>query len=186
MNKDKYIVIYTIAVGLVVTGLCLRFGGEQFLMDYYLKNYNQEPPKNGINLLKYVGIGLYVCGWLAGAICLSRRNKNDVVLRNSIFSGILISLIWVVFEFRDSPFEYQPKLPLVACSVLLSSLIALISLKKNLKDILLIVLASVSIVVSEFFILLSNEKTGYTTALERPSLSEGGCFCSTCLTAKCR
>lgn len=154
MNKAKYTVVSTLGVGFVILGLCIRFGGEQFLTDYYRKNYNEEPPKSGCSGVKYVGVGFYVVGWLIGAMCLFKRSgSKNAILRNSVFSGILVSLLWAVFEFKDVEFEYRPKMPLIACSVLLSSMVSLIVLKKDLSDIMLIIVASILIVAAEYFIL---------------------------------
>jgi hypothetical protein len=145
--------IYTAAVGLVVFGLCLRFGGEKFVIDIYLKKYNDSPGKTILNTVRYGGVALYILGWLLIAICLSMRHKGNRLLKHSIFSVIIISVVWAVFEFKEENFIHQPKLPLLSCSVLLSSLVALISLKYKIKDVFLIVVASILIIFSEYFML---------------------------------
>lgn len=142
-----------IAISLIVLGLCLRFEGENFLTDLYLKKYNDMPSKTVYNLVKYTGVTLYIGGWLLTSICLSIKHKGNKFLKNSIFSAIIISIVWSVFEYKEKTFVIQPKLPLISCSVLLSSLIALISLKYKLKDVFLIIVASILIVFAEYFVL---------------------------------
>ena len=149
----NFTMIYTIAVGLVIVGLCLRFGGEKFMVDWYFKKYNDAPPKTILSTIKYSGVSMYIGGWLIMAICLSMKHKGNRLLKHSIFSVLIISIVWAVFEFKEENFVTQPKLPLVSCSVLLSSLVALITLKYDIKDILLIVVASVLIIFAEYFVL---------------------------------
>jgi hypothetical protein len=153
MKNEKFMTIYTIGVGLIVVGLCLRFGGEKFLLDLYFKKYNDAPNQTLLNIVKYGGVALYIGGWLIGAICISMRHKGNILLKNSIFSVVIISVIWTVFEFKEEKFITQPKLPLISCSVLLSSLVALIALKYKIKDIILILVASILIISVEYFIL---------------------------------
>jgi len=145
--------IYTAAVGFIIFGLCLRFGGEKYLNEIYIKKYNDSPNHTLKNTIKYGGVAIYVCGWLIIALCLSFKHKGNNILKNSIFSAIIISMIWVVFEFKEENFVLQPKLPLISCSVLLSSLMALISLKYKITNILLIMVASILIIFAEYFIL---------------------------------
>ncbi|CCV02294.1 hypothetical protein IIV30_099R [Invertebrate iridescent virus 30] len=152
-KKETIIIIYTISIGLIVSGLCLRFGGEKFIVDLYLKKYNDSPSKRECNLIKYGGIALYIGGWIIAAICLSMKHTGNKILKHSIFSAIIISLVWVIFEVKEENFIFQPKVPLLSCSVLLSSLIALTSLRYNIKDIILIVIGSILIIFSEYFIL---------------------------------
>jgi hypothetical protein len=153
IEKKMLMPIYTTAVGFIIIGLCLRFGGEKFLTDIYSHKYNDAPNPSLLKTVKYGGVALYIGGWLVVAICLSMKHKGNRILKHSIFSVVIISMIWAVFEFKEESFISQPKLPLLSCSVLLSSLVALISLKYNIKDIMLILVASVLIISSEYFIL---------------------------------
>jgi hypothetical protein len=165
--------IYSVAVGLIIFGLCLRFGGEKFLIDLYFKKYNDSPNSNLLNLVKYGGVSLYIGGWLILAICLSLKHKGNKLLKHSIFSVIIISVVWTVFEFKEESFVTQPKLPLISISVLLSSLVALISLKYEIKDILLIIFASVLIIFAEYFVLPFQRNNGIHDGLGLPFLILG-------------
>jgi len=173
MRRETITCLYSIAVGLVVLGLCVRFGGEQFLIDKYFKQYNDFPGKNLLNSIKYSGVAMYVCGWLLLAICLSLKHKGNNILKYSIFSTILISIVWVIFEFKEEKFVIQPKLPLISCSILLTSLMALTSLKYKLKDICLIVVASILIILSEYFILPYQRENNIKDGLGLPILILG-------------
>lgn len=153
IEKKMFMPIYTAGVGLIIIGLCLRFGGEKFLTDLYFRKYNDAPDQTLLNVVKYGGVALYICGWLVVAICISMKHKGNRILKHSIFSIVIISVIWAVFEFKEERFITQPKLPLLSCSVLLSSLVALITLKYKIKDIILILVASILIVSAEYFIL---------------------------------
>jgi hypothetical protein len=165
--------IYTLAVGLVVSGLCLRFGGEKFLVDLNFKKYNDAPDKILLNTVKYSGVALYIFGWLIASICLSMKHPGNKFLKHSIFSVLIISVVWAVFEFKEENFVSQPKLPLISCSVLLSSLVALISLKYKIKDIILIVLASVLIIFTEYFILPFQRNNNINDGIGLPLLILG-------------
>lgn len=173
IQRETFKNIYAIAVGFIVLGLCLRFGGEKFLVDIYLKKYNDAPDKNTVNLVKYGGVALYVGGWLITAICLAIKHKGNKLLKHSIFSIVIISVIWAVFEFKEESFITQPKLPLISCSMLLSSLVALISLKYKLKDIMLIVLASILIIFAEYFVLPFQRNNNINDGLGIPLLILG-------------
>lgn len=153
LQKETIIIIYTISIGLIVSGLCLRFGGEKFMVDLYLKKYNDAPSKKECDLIKYGGIALYIGGWIIAAICLSMKHTGNKILKHSIFSAIIISIVWVVFEFKEQNFILQPKIPLISCSILLSCLIALTTLKYNINDIILIAIGSILIIFAEYFIL---------------------------------
>jgi membrane-bound ClpP family serine protease len=156
-----------------VVGLCLRFGGEQFLVDYYLKKYNDSPSKTILDATKYSGVAIYICGWILAAICLSWKHKGNRILKNSVLSAILVSAIWLVFEFKEESFILHAKLPLISCSILLSSLIALTTLKYDLKDIFMIVLASILIVFSEYFMLPFQRTNNICDGLGLPILLLG-------------
>jgi hypothetical protein len=130
-----------ITAGLVVLGLCLRFGGEQFM----LTSGDDFP----IHVTKYAGAALYVCGWLIAAICLSFKY---IMFKHCIFSMILVSVIWAIFEYNGNAILYQPKLPLISCSMFLSLLLAL-TLEYRFKDVLTTFIASSLIIVSEYFVL---------------------------------
>lgn len=173
IQQKLFVPIYTSAVGLIVIGLCLRFGGEKFLTDLYFKKYNDSPNQTLLNTIKYGGVALYIGGWLAIAMCLTIKHKGNRILKHSIFSVIIVSVIWAVFEFKEENFVIQPKLPLLSCSVLLSSLMALISLKYKLKDIILILVASVLIVFAEYFVLPFQRNNGIQDGLGLPLLILG-------------
>lgn len=153
IQQKTYTILYTTAVGLVVTGLCFRFGGEKFLTDYHVQKYNDSPSPFLKNFCKYSGVALYIGGWLILSICLYLKSNGNKILKNSIFSILLISIFWSIFEFKEENFMLHPKLPLISCSVLLSTMVTLISLKYKIKDIFLIVMASLIIVISEWVIL---------------------------------
>lgn len=173
-NQVKnFTVIYTTAVGLIIIGLCLRFGGEKFMVDWYFKKYNNAPAKTLLNTVKYGGVSMYIGGWLMMAICLAMKHKGNRLLKHSIFSVLIISVIWAVFEFKEENFVTQPKLPLISCSVLLSSLVALITLKYSLKDILLIVVASILIIFTEYFVLPFQRNNNINDGLGLPLLILG-------------
>lgn len=165
--------IYTIAVGLISLGLCFRFGGEKFLIDIYTKKYNDSPDKTLLNAVKYGGVALYIGGWLLAAVCLSIKHKGNRILKHSIFSAIVISVVWAVFEFKKENFVIQPKLPLLSCSILLSSLIALISLKYKIKDIILIMIASTLIIFTEYFVLPFQRNNNISDGIGLPLLILG-------------
>jgi membrane-bound ClpP family serine protease len=173
MKQIKTFTSYSVAVGLIIFGLCLRFGGEKFLIDQHFKKYNDAPNSNLLNLVKYGGVGLYIGGWLTLAVCLSLKHKGNKLLKHSIFSAILISVVWTVFEFKEEKFVTQTKLPLISISVLLSSLVALISLKYEIKDILLIIVASVLIIFAEYFVLPFQRNNGIHDGLGLPLLILG-------------
>ena len=173
LARKTYTYIYTIAVGLIVFGLCLRFGGEKYLVDLYFKKYNDSPGKILLNSVKYGGVGLYIGGWLMLAICLANKHKGNKILKYSIFSVIIVSVAWAVFEFKEEKFVTQPKLPLISCSILLSSLVALVSLKYKLKDIFLIVLAASIIIFSEYFMLPFQRSNNINDGLGLPLLILG-------------
>jgi uncharacterized membrane protein YhdT len=148
-----------LSISLIVLGLSIRFGGEKFLVDIYFKKYNNFPDTVRLNIVKYSGTVIYIAGWLIMAICLSlnlsRKNKGYRFLTQFLLSSIVISVVWVVMEYKEVNFVLQPKLPLISISVLLSSLSSLIVLKTSasFKDIILIVTASFFIIFSEYFIL---------------------------------
>jgi hypothetical protein len=173
IQEKTYTVIYTVAVGLVVFGLCFRFGGEKYIIDYYRNKYNDSPTKTVLNACKYFGVALYVFGWLIVSVCLSLKHKGNRILKNSILSVALVSVLWAVFEFKEEGFVFQPKLPLISCSVLLSALVALISLKYSLKDIVLIVVASFLIVFSEYAVLPFQRENNIVDGLGIPLLILG-------------
>jgi len=173
MKKETIACLYTIAVGLVIIGLCFRFGGEQFLVNFYHKKYNDSPGQTLLASIKYSGVAMYVGGWLILATCISLKHKGNKILKHSILSAALISAIWAVFEFKDEHFITQPILPLVSCSVLLSSLVALITLKYDLKSISLIVVAAVLIVFAEYFVLPFQRTNNVCDGLGLPMLMLG-------------
>jgi hypothetical protein len=173
LEKKLFVPIYTTAVGLIVIGLCLRFGGEQFFTDLYFKKYNDSPGQILLNTVKYGGVALYIGGWFIVAICLSIKHKGNKILKHTMFSMVIISVIWAVFEFKEESFVTRPKLPLLSCAVLLSSLVALITLKYKLKDILLILIASILIVATEYFILPFQRNNGICDGIGLPLLILG-------------
>lgn len=152
-QKDTFKYSYMIAIGLVVLGLSLRFGGEKFLVDMYFKKYNDSPDKTTLNIVKYSGVVIYIVGWLIIVICLYMKHKDHKFLIQFLLSSVIINVVWTILEFREINFLLRPKLPLISVSVLLSSLTSLIILKSDLKDIILIIIASFLIVFTEYFIL---------------------------------
>lgn len=173
IQRETITIIYTTAVSFIILGLCLRFGGEKFMIDTYLKKYNDSPSKNILNTIRYTGVGLYIGGWIIAAICLSMKHTGNKILKHSIFSAIIISVVWAVFEFKEESFITQPKLPLLSCGVLLSSLVALISLRKSIKDILLIVVASILIIFAEYFMLPFQRNNGVCDGIGLPTFILG-------------
>jgi hypothetical protein len=173
IQRETFMCIGTTAVGLIVLGLCLRFGGEKFIVDLYSKKYNDAPSKMLLNTIKYCGVGLYVGGWLITAICISLKHQGNKLLKHSIFSAIIISVVWAVFEFKEESFITQPKLPLLSCSILLSSLVALVTLKYEIKDIILILVASILIIFSEYFVLPFQRTNGVFDGIGLPLLILG-------------
>lgn len=173
MQKTTYTCISTVAVALISLGLCFRFGGEKFLTDVYQKKYNDSPDKTLLSTVKYGGVVLYIGGWLIAAICLSMKHKGNRILKNSIFSALIISVVWGVFEFKKESFILQPKLPLLSCSILLSSLIALISLKYKIKDMILIMVAATLIIFSEYFVLPFQRNNDISDGIGLPLLLLG-------------
>ena len=173
LDKKMLTVISTAAVGCIVLGLCLRFGSEKFLIDLYLKKYNDAPDRSLLKVVKYSGVALYIGGWLIISICLSLKHKGNKILRNSIFSVIMVSVVWSVFEYKEESFITQPKLPLLSCTVLLSSLVALISLKYKIQDVILILVAATLIIFSEFFMLPFQRDNGIIDGLGLPVLILG-------------
>lgn len=149
----KSTIFAPLALCLITLGLCMRFNGEKILVDLYTKKYNKIPSESTLKLCSYIGPALYIGGWLVGALCLSWQHKGNKILRNSVFSAILISVVWAVLEYREDSFVSNPKLPLISCSVLLSALIALVSLKYRTRDICSIVVAAILIVFAEYFVL---------------------------------
>jgi hypothetical protein len=147
----------------VTVGLCLRFGGEQVL--------NNKPlvPTWTKHLVKYTGVILYITGWFIAAMSLSRK-KN--ALKHCIFSMVLVSIIWFVFEFNGNSEIVQPKMPLVSCSMLMSLLLVLI-LEHNFKDILKIVIASCLILFSEYIVLPYQRDNNINDGLGLPLLLLG-------------
>ena len=173
IQQKTFTYIYTAAVGFVVVGLCLRFGGEKFLVDWYFKKYNDSPNKNLLAITKYGGVALYIGGWLIMSVCLALKHQGNRLLKHSIFGAIIVSVVWAVFEFKDESFITQPKLPLISISVLLSSLIALITLKYKIKDIMLIIVASILIIFSEYFVLPFQRNNNVQDGLGLPLLILG-------------
>lgn len=173
MKRENILYLYTIAVGLVIFGLCFRFGGEQFLTDFYNKKYNDSPGQTLLRSVKYSGVAMYVGGWLLLAICISLKHKGNKILKHSILSAVLISAVWAVFEVKDEHFVLQPILPLISCSVLLSSLVALISLKYDLKSMFLIVVAATLIISAEYFVLPFQRTNNISDGLGLPMLILG-------------
>lgn len=173
IQNTTYTCIYTIAVALISLGLCFRFGGEKFLIDIYTKKYNDSPDKNLLNAVKYGGVALYIGGWLIAATCFSIKHKGNRILKHSILSAIIISVVWTIFEFKKENFVTQPKLPLLSCSILLSSLIALIFLKYKIKDTILIVVAAALIIFAEYFVLPFQRNNNISDGIGLPLLILG-------------
>lgn len=159
-----------IASGFIILGLCLRFGGEQF---------------GGAPLVKYLGVTLYLCGWFITAACLSfKYNLTREYSKHCIFSMILVSAMWVIFEFKNDSTMIQPQLPLISCSVLLSLILALV-LERNFKDVLMTVIASCLIILSEYVILPFQRDNNINDGLGLPCFLLGWLIlfrgdCATC------
>jgi hypothetical protein len=159
------------SVVLVILGMCLRFGGEQFL--------NNKPlvPTWTKHVTKYTGVMLYIGGWFVAATSLSfkysilHKNKKNL-FKHCIFSMILVSIIWFVFEFNGNSDIVQPNLPLVSCSMLISLLLVL-ALEHNSKDILKTVIASCLIVLSEYIVLPFQRNNDINDGLGLPLLFLG-------------
>lgn len=172
-GRKTFAYIYAAAVGLIILGLCFRFGGEKYLVDLYFKKFNDLPGKVLLNTVKYGGVALYIGGWLIIAVCLAMKHKGNNILKYSILSAVVVSVAWAVFEFKEEKFITQPKLPLISCSILLSSLMALISLKYKLKDMFLIVVAASLIIFAEYFMLPFQRSNNIHDGLGLPALILG-------------
>lgn len=173
MILQKLSVIFTLAVGFIVIGLCCRFGVEKFITDFYFKKYNDSPPKTMLTITKYTGVTFYICGWLIASICLALKQKNSNSLKYFVLTTLAVSAVWSVFEIREEKFLLHPKLPLISCSVLLTVMVSLISLRYKLKDVFMIVIASNLIILSEFFILPYQRKNNVSDGIGLPVLILG-------------
>ena len=137
--------IYIIALGCIIVGMNLR------LKSIHSESIHSESIHS--ESVKYFSVGLYYLGLLISTISLCNITKGNKILKHSIISSTMITIIWVIFELKNEQFIYQPKLPLISCSILLSVLISLVSLKYKITHVILIIGASILIIFSEYFII---------------------------------
>jgi uncharacterized membrane protein YhdT len=152
--------------------MSVRFGGEKFAIDLYYKKFNDFPETSTLNIIKYSGAALYVLGWLLIAYCISMKHKSNKFLLQFLLSAIGISVIWVVMEYKEINFSFN-QLPLVSVTVLLTALASLITLKIGIKDISMLMVSSILITFSEYFMLPFQRQHGIQDGIGLPTLILG-------------
>ncbi|ABF82052.1 hypothetical protein MIV022L [Invertebrate iridescent virus 3] len=144
---------YTAGVGAIIGGLSLRFNGAKFLSDWYINKYNDSVPAWSLQTCHWAGIALYCVGWVTLASVIYLKHRDNSILKGSILSCIVISAVWSILEYNQDMFVSNPKLPLISCAMLVSSLAALVALKYHIKDIFTILGAAIIIILAEYVVL---------------------------------
>jgi hypothetical protein len=150
MTIAKLLYIYTIGVGFIILGLCLRFE----------------------TCFKYIAAISYSSGWIIISIILSydsnevdwqppmvhQIHSKGMTLKHSIFSCIMISLIWIVIEIRHNSSNPEiniylnSNLPLIPFTILFTYL-AHILIMKYFDKIMIVLTTSFILLISEYVVL---------------------------------
>jgi len=126
--------LYTITgIGLITFGLYLRFETS----------------------FKYIAVTSYSIGWTIIALILYIKSKGHQILKHSIFSCCMISLLWIIIETRqqtENVKHWNSNLPLIPFSVLFTYFVYIL-ITKSFDKIMVVLSASFFLLTSEYVVL---------------------------------